>query len=205
MDNQSGKRPMHHNMLKSLVAACLAVGLFAGVAYAEPETAEEEEDPDVTFAESLLGKSYTGDLELDGWINFGGGLVSPPIYVNLYQREDETSLVVTSKLSAKKYEVIDTLLISKPWKGYAISVACTKGEDFTLRFIGDARGPESKEWWTEVRRAWEITVKTEPKPEDDAETETETGAEAAEAEPKPEIGTITKTNTQGVRCTNPNW
>lgn len=193
---------MHSNMLKSLTAACIAAALFAAPAYGEPETTAEEEDPDVTFAEGLIGQTYTGDLDLDGWTNFGGGLVSPPIYVNLYQREDETSLVVTSKLSSKKYTVIDTLLISKPWKGYAISIACTKGEDFTLRFIGDARGPGSKEWWTEVRRAWEIAIKTEPKPEDDAQTETRA---ETETEPEPEPGTITKANTQSIRCTNPNW
>lgn len=211
MTKRAGEvRPMHitMTMLKSLLAACLASMLLMGAAFAEPEAPEEEEDPDAKLVESLLGKSYSGNLEIEGWMDFGGGLVSPPIYVHMYQREDGTSLVLTSKLSNKNYVVTDALIVSKPWKGYAISIACTQGEDFTLRFIGDARGPESKEWWTEVRRAWEIEIETEAEAMTEAEagTESETATETeTETEPKPEPGKITKANTRGVRCTNPNW
>ena len=53
-----------------------------------------------------------------------------------------------------------------------------QGKDETLRFIGEAKGPESKEWWTEVRRAWEIALDT---------------------------GKISSTKTKGVRCTNVSW
>src|SRR5680860_1378545 len=155
--------------------------------------------PDESFAKSLLGRSYSGDLDLEGWTSFGGGLVSPPIYVHLYQREDGTSLVLTSKLSSRKYVVTDALMISKPWKGYEISIACTQGDDFTLRFIGDARGPDEKEWWTEVRRAWEIVL--QPKPESDAESEsegeTETAAEPAETKPEPQPGKTSEASTKG--------
>jgi hypothetical protein len=194
-----------------LSVACLTGLLVASPAFAEPETSIEEEDGDAKLVEGLIGKTYNGDLPIEGWTNFGGGLVSPPIYANLYKREDGASLVLTSKLSSETYQVTDALVISKPWKGYAISIACTQGKDFTLRFIGDARGPESKEWWTEVRRAWEIELG--PKPEAEAESseiETEaeeTKAEAAEteAEPAPQPGKIAKANTKGVRCTNPNW
>jgi len=83
----------------------------------------------------------------------------------------------------------------------------------TLRFIGDARGPEDREWWTEVRRAWAIELP--PKPKAKAETEAETASkseakaegEAAEPAPAPAPapGKIAKTDTKGVRCTNPNW
>lgn len=200
----------HSTILRSLSMAWLAGLLLMSPALAEPESsaeaeaAAEDEDPDESFANSLLGTSYTGDLELEGWTNFGGGLVSPPIYVNLYQREDGTSLVLTSKLSSNNYKVTDALIISKPWKGYAISIACTQGEDFTLRFIGDARGPEDKEWWSEVRRAWEIALEPEPVTETKTEGETETQAES-EPEPQPEPGKITKANTRGVKCANPNW
>ena len=48
----------------------------------------------------------------------------------------------------------------------------------TLRFIGEAKGPENKEWWTEVRRAWEIALDT---------------------------GKISLSKTKGVRCTNVSW
>ncbi len=203
---------MHSSILRSLSGACVAVALLAVPAFAEPEAPAEEEDPDATLVQSLLGKTYDGELPIEGWTDFGGGLVSPPIYVHLYQREEDgTSLVLTSKLSSGTHEVTDALIISKPWKGYAISIACTQGDDFTLRFIGDARGPEDREWWTEVRRAWAIELPPKPKAKAETEAEAETASkseakaegDAAEAAPAP--GKIAKTDTKGVRCTNPNW
>ena len=208
---------MYHTILTSLAVACLAGLLVAGPARAEPEAPVEEEavaedaDPDESFAKSLLGKAYSGELEIEGWTNFGGGLVSPPVYVNQYQREDGTSLVVTSTLVNKNYVVTDALIVSKPWKGYVISTSCMQGEDFTLRFVGETRGLEDKEWWTEVRRAWEIEVPPKPNPEAEAEAETETdppkpeSEAASEAKPEPMPGKITKANPKGVKCTSPAW
>ncbi|HUW74647.1 MAG TPA: hypothetical protein VMW05_11615 [Methyloceanibacter sp.] len=207
---------MHSTIFRSLSAACVSGLLLAGPAFAEPELAEEpveeeeKEDADAKLVQSLLGQTYTGELPIEGWNDFGGGLVSPPIYVHLYQREDGTSLVLTSKLSAKKYEVTDALLISKPWKGYEISIACMKGDDFTLRFIGDARGPEGTEWWTEVRRAWEIEIVPKPDPEAEAQSETVTEAEPkpdplTEPKPAPQPGKIKEASAKGVRCASPNW
>ena len=213
---------MHSSILKSLSAAWLMGLLLFTPALAEPEpatetepaeeteaAAEEEENPDEVLVKSLIGQTFTGDFPIEGWTDYGGGLVSPPVYVHLYQREDGSSLVMTTKLASKKYLVTDAVIISKPWKGYAISIACTKGDDFTLRFIGDARGPNDKEWWTEVRRAWEIEI-PEPEPDPDAEAEAETETpepvpEAeAEAKPAPNPGKIKTANTGGVKCTNPN-
>jgi len=212
-------------MYRTTILALLVLGLsvfFDKPAAAEPEApaeaeveAEAEEGPsDEDFAKSLIGKDYEGSLEIEGWLDFGGGLVAPPVYVHHYQREDGKSLVLTSKeTSGSRFQVIDTQIISKPWKGYVVSIACMKGDDFTLRFIGDARGPEANEWWSEVRRAWEVAV-PKPEPEEDADAEPEGKAEGegedkAEAEEKsePEIepGKITKANTRGVRCANPNW
>ena len=45
--------------------------------------------------------------------------------------------------------------------------------------MGEAKGSESKEWWTDVRRAWEIALDT---------------GEIAELE-----------KTKGIRCTNVSW
>jgi len=209
---------MNRTMYRTIIPALVALGLIAfgagPAAAADPEApAEAEADADAAdeptdedFAKSLIGKDYKGSLAIDGWTDLGGGLVSPPIYVHHYQREDGASLVLASKEAggASRFEVTDARIISKPWKGYVISIACTQGDDFTLRFIGDARGPDSKEWWTEVRRAWEIAVPVEPDPE--AEDGTEAEAETkAEPEPEPEIGKITKAATRGIKCTNPNW
>lgn len=206
---------MHSIMLRFLSAALTSL-LLLTPALAEPETAAEtetlagEENPDETLIKSLIGSSYTGELEVEGWTTYGGGLVAPPIYVNLYQREDGSALVVTSRLSSSTYKVADALIISKPWKGYAISIACTQGDDFMLRYIGDARGPEDSEWWTEVRRAWEIAVPAQAEPQEDGELaedgEPEPEAKPeAETEPAAEPGAITKAETKGVKCTNPNW
>jgi len=208
---------MYNTILRSLSVACLTGLLVTGPTRAEPEAPVEEEaaaeveNPDESLAKSLLGKSYSGELEIEGWTNFGGGLVSPPVYVNLYQREDGTSLVVTSKVSNQTYVVTDALIISKPWKGYVISTSCMQGEDFTLRFVAETRGLEDKEWWTEVRRAWEIEVPPKPDPEAEAEPQTETeppkseSETASEAKPEPMPGKITKANPKGVKCTSPAW
>jgi hypothetical protein len=214
---------MYRTMIPALCALALSVCFIAPAAAeaeaemeVEPPANAESETSDADFAKSLIGKNYDGEFEIEGWMDFGGGLVAPPIYVHHYQREDGTSLVVTSKeTSGTNLVVIDALIISKPWKGYVISIACTKGEDFALRFIGDARGPDSKEWWTEVRRAWEIAVEIEAEPETETdsetsetgnETETDTATEAeAESEPQIEPGKITETNTRGVKCANPDW
>ncbi|MEZ5873471.1 MAG: hypothetical protein R3D30_01105 [Hyphomicrobiales bacterium] len=209
----------HSSILWSLSVACVAGTLLIIPARAEPEPEEtpvEEESADESFVKGLIGTSYSDDLDLEGWTDFGGGLVAPPIYVHLYQREDGTSLVVTSKLGYDSYVVTDALIISKPWKGYAISIACTKGDDFTLRFIGDARGPADKEWWTEVRRAWEIEIGPQPDAQADEDTETDTDAETetktagnAETETEkpapPPLGQIAKTETRGIKCANSEW
>jgi hypothetical protein len=152
---------------------------------AAPVTAPEE-TVDEVFAKSFLGKTYDDELEVEGWIDLGGGLVAPPIYVHQYQRElDGTYLVITSREIAKagpevpaSFVVTDALVVPAPQKEAAFSIACVQGEDATLKFLGEAKGSENKEWWSDVRRAWEISLET---------------GEIASIPPK------------GVRCTNPNW
>ena len=53
-----------------------------------------------------------------------------------------------------------------------------KGEDYTLRFLGEASGKDSAEWWTNLRKAWEINIET---------------------------GEISSVKARGVKCTNPDW
>jgi hypothetical protein len=166
-----------------LVAALL---LLPHLALAAPQEPTAEENADEAFAKSFLGKSYDDELEVEGWMNFGGGLVAPPIYVHQYQREEDgTYLVLTSREVAKasadtpaSFVVTDALIVPKPQKDAAFSMACVQGEDATLKFMGEAKGKEDKEWWSDVRRAWEISLET---------------------------GEIASISPKGVRCTNPNW
>ena len=166
-----------------LVAAVLLMPQFA---LAEPKEPTAEENADETFAKSFLGKSYDDELEVEGWIDLGGGLVSPPIYIHQYQREEDgTYLVLTSREVSRasadapaSFVVIDALVVPQPQKEAAFTIACVQGEDATLRFMGEAKGKEDKEWWSDVRRAWEISLET---------------GEIASVPPK------------GIRCTNPNW
>jgi hypothetical protein len=167
----------------ALLGATLA--FMAGLAGAEPKAPSEEENADTSFAASFIGKNYDGDLDVEGWTDLGGGLIAAPIYIHQYQREDGTYLVLTSRQLAKdsrdtpaNYEVADALIVPPPQAGVEFTISCVQGNDETLRFIGEAKGPESKEWWTEVRRAWEIALDT---------------------------GKITSTKTKGVRCTNVSW
>lgn len=154
---------------------------------AESEPAKEvsSADADKQFAESFRGKTYQGDFEIEGWDDLGGGLVLPPVYVRQYQREDGTFLVLTSRETAPatssnpaSFIVADALIVPPPKEGVDFTVACVQGEDETLRFMGEASGKEDKEWWTDVRRAWEISIET---------------------------GEITEAKTRGVRCTNISW
>lgn len=167
----------------SVLAAFL---LLPQLALAETKEPVPEESADATFAKSFLGKTYDDELEVEGWIDLGGGLVAPPIYVHQYLREaDGAYLVLTSREIAKAaadtpaaFVVIDALIVPAPQKDAAFSIACVQGDDATLRFMGEAKGNEDREWWSDVRRAWEISLET---------------------------GQIVSIPPKGVRCTNPNW
>lgn len=162
-----------------------AVLLLPRLALAEPKQPTEEESADVTFAKSFLGKTYDDELDIDGWDDLGGGLVAPPIYVRQYQREDGTNLVLTSRELVKAtnaapptYVVIDALIVPKAQKDVEFSLACVQEGDETLNFMGEAKGNEDKEWWTDVRHAWQISLET---------------------------GQIASVKPKGIRCTNPGW
>lgn len=168
-----------------LVAVAAGLALFPALGLAEPKPPTEEESADVTFAKSFLGKTYDDELEIEGWIDLGGGLVAPPIYVRQYQREDGTLLVLTSREMSKasnttpaSYVVADALIVPKPQKDVEFSISCVQGQDEMLRFMGEAKGSEKKEWWTDVRRAWEISIET---------------------------GLIASIAPKGIRCTNASW
>ncbi len=173
----------------ALAAAILAaLPLAASPASAKkkaPEPAAEESEEDLVFAKSFVGKTYDDELDIEGWEDLGGGLVSPPIYVHEYRRDDGTVLVLTSKETAPQkgdtpgsYVVLDALLVSKLRPDAVLSVACVQGDDQTLRFIGEAKGSDQKEWWTDISRAWEISLET---------------------------GAITSIKPKGVKCTNPTF
>jgi len=172
---------------RALSCACIAaVLLLPLLALAEPKPPTEEESADAAFAKSFLGKTYDDELAIEGWIDLGGGLVAPPIYIREYQREEDgTYLVLTSRELAKatadapaSYTVADALIVPQPQQGVEFSIACVQGEDGTLKFLGETKGAEDKEWWSDVRRAWEISLET---------------GQIATAKPK------------GIRCTNPGW
>lgn len=174
-------------VLRFCAAAMLAFvfASHASRAGAEPKQPSQEENADETFAKSFIGRTYDGDLDIEGWTDLGGGLVSPPIYVRQYRRGDGTYLVLTSRELAKatggapaNLAVIDALIVKAPSGGAEFTISCVQGKDEMLRFMGVAKGPESKEWWTDVRRAWEISIET---------------------------GEISTVKPKGVRCTNVSW
>ena len=177
------------------VAASLALGfaLASSPASAKkkkrPQPVEEqqppEDSPEVTFAKSFLGKTYDDELKVAGWEEVDGGLVTPPIYVHRYLREDGIYLVLTSRETKKatqtepaSYVVADALIVPKPKPDMQFSITCVMGKDQTLNFMGEAKGKDDKEWWTDVRRAWQISLET---------------GEIASVPPK------------GIRCTNASW
>jgi len=170
---------------RALCSLCLAATLIPALALAEPKQPTEQESADVTFAKSFLGKIFDDDLVVEGWDELDGGLVSPPIYVHRYQREDGTYLVLTSREVVKatnttpaSYQVVDALIVPKPQNDVEFSIACVQGQDETLNFMGEAKGSEEKEWWTDIRRAWEISLET---------------------------GQIASIKPKGIRCTNASW
>ncbi len=192
--NERMKRMIQTRIWQS-AAACLLSLVLTGPAHTEPTSdaqgqAETEADtesgveqPVVTdedFAKNLIGATYSGSFELEGWTDQGGGLVLPPIYVHHYNRKDGTILVVTAKEtgSTANFEITDTLLANKPHKSYTFSTSCMKGDDYALRFMGEVSGKDASEWWTNLRKAWEIDIET---------------------------GKISDVGVKGVKCVNPNW
>lgn len=195
---------MNYKTIGSFSAVCALLLTIAGGASAQTEAPDEtaaetdaaaesgaeaapEDAPisDEDFAKGLIGTTYAGSFDLDGWTNLGGGLVLPPIYVQQYTRDDGRVLVLTAKETeaagrgaAANFEVTDALMADKPRKGYTFSTACMKGDDYTLRFMGEVSGKDAAEWWTNLRKAWEIDIET---------------------------GKISSVNARGVKCTNPNW
>jgi hypothetical protein len=185
--------------IRPLLSVTLAASLALGFALAStPASAKKkkrqqpveqpqppEDSPDVTFAKSFLGKTYDDELTVEGWDEIDGGLVTPPIYVHRYLREDGTYLVLTSREVKKatqtepaSYIVADALIVPKPKPDMQFSITCVMGKDQTLNFMGEAKGSEDKEWWTDVRRAWQIS---------------------------PETGEIASVPPKGIRCTNAGW
>ena len=172
---------------RALSSACIAAVLLLPIlALAEPKPPTEAESADATFAKSFLGKTYDDELDIEGWIDLGGGLVAPPIYIREYQREEDGTYLVLTSQEVKKatdtvpasYMVADALIVPKPEKDFEFSIACVQGEDGTLNFMGEAKGSEDKEWWSDVRRAWEISLET---------------------------GQIASVAPKGIRCTNASW
>jgi hypothetical protein len=171
------------SLFYSILAALL---LTPPSAFAESKQPDDQGAADALFAQSFIGRTYDDELDIDGWTDLGGGLVAPPIYVHEYEREqDGTFLVLTSQETAKEsgdkpasYEVTDALIVSKLQKDAALSVSCVQGDDETLNFIAEAKGKDDKEWWTDVRRAWEISLET---------------------------GKIASISPKGIRCNNPGW
>lgn len=173
---------------RALPRLWLAALLLAPVlAAAEPKQPTPEENADATFAASFVGKTFEDEFDIDGWTDLGGGLVAPPIYVHEYQRDaDGSYLVLTSRevtkasaLTPASFVVTDALFVPKPLKDAAFSIACVlAGDDATLKYLGEAKGSEDKEWWTDVRRAWEISLET---------------------------GQIASIKPKGIQCTNPAW
>jgi hypothetical protein len=179
--------PMRHaNPCLVALAACFAMmATFPAPAPADPQQPTKEQSADASFAASFVGKTYDDELDVEGWTDLGGGLAVPPIFVHEYQREDGTFLVLTSIERAKEtatapasFEVADALIVPPLQKDVEFSISCAQGQDETLRFLGVAKGDEQQEWWTDVRRAWEISLDT---------------------------GKIASTRTKGVRCTNVSW
>jgi hypothetical protein len=185
--------------IRQFLSVVLAASLALSLAFAStPASAKKkkhqqpveqqrppEDSPDVIFAKSLVGKAYDDGLTVEGWDEVDGGLVAPPVYVRRYQREDGTYLVLTSrelkkatKTEPASYVIADALIVPKPQADMQFSIACVLGKDQTLNFMGEAKGKEDKEWWTDVRRAWQISLET---------------GEIASVPPK------------GIRCTNASW
>jgi len=177
-------RTLPSRLIALAAFAAALTGIGAHLA-AEPQAPTTEQSADSTFATSFVGKSYDDELEIEGWDDLGGGLVAAPIFVHQYQREDGTFLVLTSRQVTKEtstapasFQVVDTLIVPAPQAGVEFSIACVQAPDETLKFMGEAKGDEEQEWWSDVRRAWEISLDT---------------------------GKISAAKTKGIRCTNVSW
>ena len=74
----------------ALAATAATLILLPSLALTEPQAPSGEEIDDANFGKSFVGKVYDGELEIEDWNDLGGGLVSPPIYIHQYQRDNGT-------------------------------------------------------------------------------------------------------------------
>ena len=136
----------------------------------------------------LVGQVYEGGLDIEGWEDRGGGLIIAPIWFSQYERKDGAYLVLANVAQPLRpgaaqttFRIADILLIPALAKGQEVSYFCRLAGQDTTRAIVAVIQPDydnQVEWWRNVRRAWNISLRT---------------------------GRIASIDAEGIECINEGW
>jgi hypothetical protein len=165
-----------------------AVALLYWTPATVPPKPQRQPHVDEMLRARLVGKVYEGGLDIQGWEDFGGGLIIEPIWYSQYQHKDGTSLVLANVAQPlrpgamqTRFRIADILLIPALPKGQEISYFCRVSGQGTTRAIVAVIQPDydnEVEWWKDVRQAWTISLTS---------------------------GQVTSIDPKGLECVNEGW
>jgi len=112
----------------------------------------------------LIGTVYEGPLPIDGWDDFGGGLLAEPVWFNQYQRTDGALLVLSLLTLPRRpgsqqatFKVADVLFVTPLESGLELSFFCRSQGYPDQKFIAVVRS-ERSEFWRDIRQAWRVEM-----------------------------------------------
>jgi len=160
-------------------SSLLRMGLCAGALLASSAGAQDAD---------LVGRTHEGDLKIPGWEDRGGGQLVDSVWYSVFRRSDGAFRVVINRSLGYRpgsqfmsFRVTDVVATDPYPQEIDILFVCKSSrvaKPGTLIAAVRIDIKDEKEWWTDVRRAWTISVQT---------------------------GRLTETETRGVQCLNEAW
>ena len=113
----------------------------------------------------LIGTIYQGALAVEGWEDFGGGLLADPVWYSQYQLGDGASLVLSLLALPRSpgsqqatFQVADVLFVPPLESGLELSFVCRSAPANPAQKVIAVARPERAEWWHDIRQAWSVQI-----------------------------------------------
>jgi len=116
---------------------------------------------------NLIGTEYDGGLDIPGWENEGGGLMSEPVWYHHYTRSDDAQLVLIEWALPRKpgatltpFRITDVLVIPRVEKGLGLTFDCEPPRTNVFeKVFAVVRIDIRQKWWRDVRKAWKVETR----------------------------------------------
>jgi hypothetical protein len=135
-----------------------------------------------------IGTTHEGDLKIPGWEDRGGGQLNGPIWYSLFRRPDGAFRAIINRslgyLRGSKYmtfrvtDVLTTIPYPEEMDFLFVCQSPRAAKPGAVIAVVRIDMKNEKEWWTDIRRAWTVSIDT---------------------------GRSSETDTRGVRCLNEGW